>query len=226
MPRQCIFALLALLLAISFSSAEPVTEIYTSQYVSAEKLSQTLQKIYPNSKLTTQGNQLIIRADSNILNEIQELLPILDKATQQFTLSFSSRPQQRGNKIYGISKNSLANKTFTLSDGETLSFDYSVAEQQLNTIGLFYRDLESVDVDRNSISITITVIAEQQLKISYRHYQLKNGKRITIQNTIQVELGEWLSLSGEAMTSHNSQSWSSSPQPATQLYARISGDPD
>ena len=212
-----------LLLLTSLCNAEITTQIYSSQHISPDELSKILYEIYPDSKLSTQNKQLIIRAEKHIVSEIQELLPLLDKVSKQFILSFSTSPQHSHNKIYGLTENKLSNKTFILKDGETLTVDYNNEKRKLHSIALFYGSLETIEIEKNGLSITVQSITEQQLQITYRHYQILSSKRQAVESTLQVKLGEWISLNGQTgIDDYNTPTWSTNKQTGAQLYVRIS----
>lgn len=196
---------LCLLFSSIVINADTVTDVYSSQHAPANQLQRSIKKTYPEAIISNQGSQLIIRAEKHQLQEILELLPLLDKPSQEFIVLFSTSQQSPQSKTISTRTSKVAEKQFKVSDGETLTIDYHVEAQQLTSLSRFHKSLEMVETDKDSISLTVQAVAEQMISISYRHYRLSNGERKTLQNSAQINLGSWFALNGEQVSNGNTK---------------------
>jgi type II secretory pathway component GspD/PulD (secretin) len=199
-----LIAVLTLHIAINnFAHAALKTELYTSQYIAAEDLKTSIGDAYPDAIISHNANQLIIRADSPALSEILEILPMLDKPGDRYRLTFSDHPNNITNSNnhsnsnrYISEKTKINNHQFSVLANDALLFIFSNHQERRVNLSRFYYE-EDVATQTNTLKITVSPIGKQRVKLEYQIYQLINGKRKLINNSIETNVEEWVSLVGQ-----------------------------
>ncbi|WP_156820816.1 hypothetical protein [Dasania marina] len=189
--------------------------IYEAQHSSSQQLQQRIEKLYPQARVSSQQQQIIVRAPQHQVSEIAELLAIMDKPVQQFVITLSSAPQHGKHKTYSTRSNKLQQR-YRLANNETLSLEYARQQQQLLAVRRYYHPLHSdsasmslQDSDNHSVSLKLQALGPQQVRIDYSLYQLQGDKRSRISNSLVATLGEWVVLEGEPSLAHSTRNTNS-----------------
>ncbi|MCR8921818.1 hypothetical protein NO559_03480 [Dasania sp. GY-MA-18] len=182
--------------------AASTTVIYEPQHSHAQQLQQRIEQLYPQARVSSQQQQLVVRAASaEQASEIAELLAIMDKPIQQFIVTLSSSPQQANHSSYSTRSNKLAQR-YSLASDETLTVEYAQQHRDVVAVHRYYGALHGAhlanqDHKHHSLSIQLRSLGPQQVQLDYKLYQLQNGERSRISNSRIVNLDEWLALEGQ-----------------------------
>ena len=177
------------------AKAELLVRHYESKFVQASELKKRLQELYPEVQLSAQHNQLFVRATTSQLAEIMELLPVMDKMPLTYTLSFSAQDMDKTAKTYSSIRVPHQQFSFTLLEGQALSYSYSIEEQRLLAISpLHGAAISNASKKSAGLNILLTTLNDQQVQIEYAIADLKHHQRSGLTNKAVVNLGKWLPL--------------------------------
>jgi hypothetical protein len=184
---------LAMLVLAASAYAAPVVDIYQPSYKNAHQLQNSLEKLYGDDvTFSIEGNQLLIRGERTMVNEIQELLLQLDHAPQVFWVSINSSPTTSGSKTYGTQRNKSLN-TFRISEGETLFLVKQSNQQQLRSLGWARTSFEDVATQKEALSINVTSTL-QTISIEVALQNRINNQITTTRNQVNGHFDQWLAI--------------------------------
>ena len=213
----------SLLLTLSVQAwAELQTNIYEAKFAQADRLKEKVLALYPTAKLAAQNNQLFIRAESELMPEIMELLGALDLPQPHYTISFTANPITTNSKTYSSKQHQIADYTFEITAGQPLNYSYALEEQRLLSFSPYYGpNIESVDKKLDKIEITVNPVNEQQVRVNYHFSYLHNNKREQHKNTVIANLDDWTALGQEAATKSTAKRYGTNKS-NSHLYIKVS----
>lgn len=114
-------SILLLLLSISHSIFAQSVEIIPVQYRSAEDIASQIKALYPEQSVRVVGRnqQMTVRADEQVIDEIKQLVTTLDTAPHQFLISVSGDTSNRHNSA-GVS-GTISTSTSSSSSNSTVT---------------------------------------------------------------------------------------------------------
>jgi hypothetical protein len=199
--RYLLFIITGLILCSNLSSAsdtpaqpdELKTAIYTPVNKPADQLSASLSKLYGGEvSFSIEQGQLLMRGAKDTIHEIQELLPMLDKAAEVYLLSINSSPAPPNTKVYGGRQHNALNN-YRLSDGETLFLNKQVDQQSLKEIAWYRTSLEDKAVYQEQLQLRVTG-SGQQVRVDISVHNLINNQQTTTEHVVRGGFDEWMAV--------------------------------
>lgn len=114
-------AILVLLLSLSQATFAQSVEVVPIQYRSAEEVASQIKALYPEQQVRVVGRhqQLTIRADEQIIDEIKQLVATMDTAPHQFLISVAGDSNGQHNSS-GVS-GSISSSTHSSSNNNNVT---------------------------------------------------------------------------------------------------------
>jgi hypothetical protein len=188
--------LLVLYVTSVMAASAPATDLYEPSHKTAEQLVRALTPVYGDeANFSTEGRQIIIRADQSIVDEIQALLLQLDHPSRVFRVEVSNSPSGGRVKTYSTNSRELSQKVFTLTENQPLIIAREQQTQQVNALRSLWRTVEIMPVQQEILELNLQA-ADNHVYIDFRLQTLKNGRAAMINNKVSGPLYKWLAVSG------------------------------
>ena len=212
-----------ILLSAPMVAAEQVTDIYQPSHKPAAALLKTLTPLYgQQAKLAAENNQLIIRADQAIVDQIQELLLQLDQPIKRFNVEISNNPGSGNVKTYSTKSRSMSQQTFTITENTDFITVKETQTQQVNSLRPLWRQIENVPTQQEYLKINIQS-GTDHVYVDFTLQTLQNGQLQRISNRISGPTYEWLPVAaGKQNQNSNVRTWNTSSSDPDQLFIKVS----
>ena len=218
----CAVGLLVYLLSASLQ-ASTVTDIYRPNHKLAAELIQTLQPIYQQqARLATEGQQIIIRGEQTVVDQIQELLLQLDHPPRVFRLEISNTVEQANVTTYATQSRSLNRNSFTITENAPLVLVEERLGQQLNAVGPWWVSVERLPVDKEALTVTLQA-AQDTVYVDLALQTLSNGLQRVSSQQISGPLDQWLPVgtATAAADDSNRTTWSTQRSSIQALFIKV-----
>ncbi|MFA7553221.1 MAG: hypothetical protein WCY88_03145 [Spongiibacteraceae bacterium] len=213
-----IIGLLYLLLASALSQAEAAIDIYQPSHQTAISLIKTITPLYgQRAKLSTDGQQLIIKAEPAVIDQITELLLKLDHPKKLFRVEISSNPNQSGSKTLSTKPHSSLQQTFTVSENTNLILSKTQTTSQLNSRWL---QIQNMPADQEFLQLNIQS-ADATVYINFTLQRISNGRRSSISNQINGTLSRWIPVTNAEPIQDNIRRWNTTQTTIDRLYIKV-----
>ena len=210
--------ILLLLLSLSGISLAQSVEIISVQHRSAEEIAEQLKALYsePNVRIAGSHQQVTVRADDSIINEVRQLVRTFDVPLRQFLISVSSdQNTNTSNKTYKT--RGTGNQSITVLEGHSAHLNTGqkkpvqtrqfINGQWSNTIEYIdmtngvYIEPRLIGNDRVEIKILSQKNEAGNMKLNTRNTSTINTS--TVDTTRIVQLGEWVNIGGTYYDKNN-----------------------
>lgn len=224
-----IIVLIAALLAASSAHAD--TRIYELSNRPADDLAAQIRELYQNAPVTvsSHGQQMVVRAEPALLEEIDTLVSTMDIAAAQLRITVRSR-EDIGGKQSGAGWSSSGNQTGVTVARKTISTGSSrertllvqdgqsahISSGQVRTLPFAIRGgrnpaaiLQQVET-RSGFVVSPRVISGRTIELEIVSFEedpaaLPGYETEALMTLRQVEPGQWISLGGVSTQTSNSQ---------------------
>lgn len=224
--------LLALCLAPSIARAQTDTRIYDVRHRAAEDIASQIRDLYQDTPLTVtaQRQRLVVRGDTQLLEEIGQLVTVLDVAPVQLRVTVRSREDIGGKRsgagVSGssnqltlsaerkvISTGSTRQRSLVVQDGQSAH----ITSGQVRTVPFAIQGgrnpaaiLEQVET-RSGFLVSPQMISDQTIELSIMSFEedpaaLPGYDTEAVVTMRRVEPGQWVSLGSTSTQSSGSQS--------------------
>ncbi|WP_227537896.1 hypothetical protein [Marinobacter vulgaris] len=219
-----IWPLLALLILLPFSgavAAEPEARAYKMDQRPAGDVARQIRELYPDGQvsITARGQQMVVRGEPDVLDEIGMLVETMDVAPSQMRISVRSRSNidaKSGSGGVGIHNNQISVKaerkvtttrhnqerTLVMQDGQTAH----ITSGQVRTVPVAIRGgrnpaafLAQVET-RSGFLVSPQVISDQAIELNIVSFEedpqsdLPGYETEALMTIRQVEPGQWVEL--------------------------------
>jgi hypothetical protein len=215
--------LTALLLGLygSLLQAETVVELYQPSNKTTAELIQTLTSVYPQEiKLSTDGQQIIIRGEYAQVNQAIELLLQLDHPRRLLQLEISHSIQSPNTKTYSTHPKGLSGLTYTITENTPFILAKEQRAQQLNAIGPHWYSVEQVASNQETLQVRVQT-AKDYVYVDFSLQTLVHGQYQMISHTISGPLHTWLSISEKISPQENSTHSTTQRDSTEPLFIKI-----
>ncbi len=202
-----------------------VTDIYQPSHKPSNDLLQILQPLYlEEAKFTDDGQQLIVRGNRVIVNQILELLLQLDHPARLFQLDITSTPPLPNTTTYSTQKRNLSQKTFTITENTPLVLAKEQRSQQLGSLDSIWgqvsiASIKEAPVKHESLALNLHA-ATDTVYVAIELQTLSNGQYQITSNRISGPINQWLPVTGEQH--HASQrKWSTQRSDSDALFIKV-----
>lgn len=208
-----------LLLVSIFSQAETAVEIYQPSHKSAASLIKTIRPLYePQAKVSTDGRQLIIKAEQPVIDEITELLLKLDHPTKLFRVEISSHADKIGSKTISTKKHSSIQQIFTVSENSTLTLSKAQTTSQVSSPWV---QITTMPVDQEFVELNVQS-TDATAYVNFTLQRIRNGRQSLISNQINGAFSEWMAITNAEPEQDNIRRWNTSNSDIEKLYIKVS----
>ncbi len=225
-PNAVLLALLWLLAGVAH--AERDTRVYPLSERPAEDIASQIRALYPDDPITVtaRGQQLIVRGEPRLLDEIGTLIDTMDVALAQLRISVRTREHIGGKRSgaglsvddqrAGVSVERKVTRTggdqvrtLVVQDGQTAH----ITSGQIRTLPFALRGgrhpaaiLEQVET-RSGVLVTPRVLSDRAIELNIVSFdaeppELDGYETEALMTLRRVEPGQWISLGGVA-TEHS-----------------------
>ncbi|MEH6558859.1 MAG: hypothetical protein V7708_13740 [Oceanicoccus sp.] len=192
---KCMLLTLLCLASVMASSA-PAINLYEPNHKTPEQLVRAVTPVYGDeAKFSADDQQIIIRADESIVNEIQDLLLQLDHPSRVYQLEISNNPGNRKAKTYSTESRELSQWLFTLTENQPLIIARQQQTQQVNTLRPLWRTVNTIPVQQEALALNLQA-SKNHVYIDIQLQTLRNGQVATINSKVTGPMYEWLAVSG------------------------------
>ncbi|WP_158304924.1 secretin N-terminal domain-containing protein [Hahella chejuensis] len=229
---------LLLTLGLSLMTQAQRLETITLQHRTAEDMARQVRELYPADQAHISGhlNQLLIRADDSVIDEIQDLVMQLDTPQRQFLITISrdrsrmgensgwgvsgvisneggSARVEAGKKVY--STRGGGQQTLTVVEGSSAFINTGQKQPVRTTQRINGRVVDSVEYLDLSSGVYVEPRLTGQNRVELKVRSQSNERDDIQQQRINtssldtlrvVQLGEWVELGGATLTSNRSDS--------------------
>ena len=190
--------------------------IYQPNYKTAAQLMETVKPLYQQqATFSVDQNRLIVRAEAQLIERIEELLKQLDQAERMFTIEFSREPPTAQQHRISTAARDLKNSRFRLYENKPLQLYWQRQGQQLNN--LVWLSLENRSTSQQLLKVKLAA-AKQQVYIDITLELQKNQQVSVIEQQLTGKLGEWLTVAIDNQQPVREKTYSTGRQ---QLYLRV-----
>lgn len=230
--HQLLMALLAICLFSLSGLAQAETRIYELQNRPADDVATQIRELYQNAPVTVtaRGQQVVVRSEAQLLDEIGTLIDTMDVAPAQLRITVRSR-EDIGGKRSGAGLSASGNqvgvtverkvtttgntreRTVIVQDGQSAH----ITSGQVRTLPIAIRGgrnpaafLEQVET-RSGFLVSPQVISDRAIEVNIVSFEedpaaLPGYETEAVVTIRRVEPGQWVSLGSTASSSSRQQS--------------------
>lgn len=231
--RWLLLAMTLVLAAPMATAATPEARTYTLDARPAEDVARQLRELYPGNQLTitSRGQQMIVRAEPRILDEVGQLIETMDVAPAQLRITVRSRSNLDGARQGGgvsahdgrvtvtgerrvTTTRRNQERSLVIQDGQTAH----ITSGQVRTLPIAIRGgrnpaaiLDRVET-RSGFLVSPQVISDQIVELNIMSFEndpqndIPGYETEAVMTVRRVQTGEWVELGSTQTTEAGSQS--------------------
>jgi hypothetical protein len=204
------------------AGSAPATDLYQPSHKTPDQLVRAVTPVYGDeAKFSTDDQQIIIRADELIVNEILALLLQLDHPPRVYQLEISNNPGSRKVKTYSTESRELSQSLFILTENQPLIIAQQQQTQQVNTLRPLWRTVNTIPVQQEALTLNLQA-SKNYVYIDIQLQTLKNGQAAMINSKVTGPLYEWLAVTGNKRNADSmSKTHSTHRADISDLYIKV-----
>lgn len=182
-------------------------EIINLQYRSVEDITEQLKALYPEQQVHIAGRnqQLTIRANGVVINEIKQLVATLDLPLRQFSIRISNDQNVKSSNQHSYQTRRADNKSITVLEGHS-AYVNSGQKKPVKTRqfinGQWANTIEYIDMT-SGVYIKPRLVGNNRVELKIRSQKNEANKlhhreidTSTIDTVRIIGLGEWVNIGG------------------------------